>query len=298
MDLRQLECFLAVAKHLHFGEAAEELFLAQPTVSESIRRLERDLGGPLFDRTTRRVKLTPLGEMFVDDARIALEGVSAAYESGRSFAQQQVTELSVGFSYDIDDPLLAVVAELQRRCPGVVVTLRGRSTARQMRLLRERRLQAAFCVMPELDLACESLRVGSSRLVAVLPHDHPLAVESEVALADLAREPLIAWPRVANPALYDYFAHAMDRTGVPWTLVGTAAGVDNVASRVLAGYGVGIVFESMAAARPIPGVSFVRLGSGAPVAEQRLVWRKDEQHRALQMLVELTRAHMGESGAP
>ncbi len=65
----------------------------------------------------------------------------------------------------------------------------------------------------------------------------------------------------------------MDATGAPWTLVGTASGAENVAARVLAGFGVGIVFDSVAAARPIPGVSYLPLGLGAPLVERWLVWR-------------------------
>ena len=292
MDLRQLECFLAVSRHLHFGNAVSELHLAQPTVSESIRRLERELGGPLFDRTTRRVTLTPLGEMFVAEARIASEAVEGAYNRGRSFAERQVIELGVGFAYDLGDQLVGAVAELQRRCTGVVVTLRGRSTTRQLHMLRERRLDAAFCVMPELDPMFDALAIGVSRLVAVVPEDHALARASTISLVELAREPLIAWPRAANPALYDSFARAMDTTGAPWTLVGTASGAESVAARVLAGFGVGIVFDSVAAARPIPGVAYVELGTGAPPVGQWLVWRRDEQSAALRLFVELIREHV------
>ena len=62
MDLRQIDCFLAVATDLHFGKAAERLALAQSSVSEAIRSLEQEVGGQLFVRTSRRVQLTPLGE--------------------------------------------------------------------------------------------------------------------------------------------------------------------------------------------------------------------------------------------
>jgi len=289
MDLRQLECFLAVSRHLHFGRAAEELHLAQPTVSESIRRLERELGGALFDRTSRRVVLTPLGELFAPEAEFAFHAVDAAYSRARSFAKQHVTELDFGFAYSLGDQLVDAVAELQRRRPEVVVTMRALSTARQIKMLRERRLHAAFCVMPEPDPLFASLVIGTSRLVAVVPSDHPIATMRNVALVDLAGEPLIAWPRAANPALYDTFAGTMDATGAPWTLVGTASGAENVAARVLAGFGVGIVFDSVAAARPIPGVTYVSLGRGAPLAERRLVWHADEGSPAITEFVALVR---------
>ena len=289
MDLRQLECFLAVARHLHFGRAAEELHLAQPTVSESVRRLEHEIGGALFTRTSRRVVLTPLGERFAVDAQAALDTVEAAYARARVYAQHQVVELTFGHAYGLGDIVVGAAAELQRRHPDVVVTMQARSTARQLRLLRERRLDAAFCVMPEPDPEFASFVVGTSRLVAVVPSDHPFATAGAVALVDLASEPLIAWPRAANPALYDAFAGAMDATGAPWTLVGTAGGAENVAARVLAGFGVGIVFDSVAEARAIPGVSYLPLGLGAPLLERRLVWRADDRDPALLEFVALVR---------
>jgi DNA-binding transcriptional LysR family regulator len=89
MNLREIECFIAVADELHFGKAARRLHLAQPTVSESVRRLERCLGGPLFDRSTRNVRLTDLGITFLKEARDAYLRVEAAYETGRQFAHRR-----------------------------------------------------------------------------------------------------------------------------------------------------------------------------------------------------------------
>src|ERR1700760_1394587 len=105
MNLREVECFLKVAEHLHFGRAADELFLGQPAVSESIRRLERELGGALFDRTTRRVRLTPLGTAFQQEARLAYDMLRRAYERGRSMAEQSALEFVVGYSGDLGDEL-------------------------------------------------------------------------------------------------------------------------------------------------------------------------------------------------
>ena len=173
MDLRQLECFLAVARHLHFGRAAEELHLAQPTVSESIRRLERELGGSLFDRTTRSVKLTPLGDMFRTEALVAVEAVTSAYDRGRAYATSQVVELQLGCAFGLDDQLLGAIAELQRRRPDVVVSLRARSTARQLQMLRERRLDAAFC---------ECVLSVTGQAVAVRAHDQELLAAAVLVL--------------------------------------------------------------------------------------------------------------------
>lgn len=86
MNLREIECFIAVADELHFGRAARRLHLAQPSVSESVRSLERQVGGPLFDRTSRSVVLTDLGRAFLGDARDAYGDLVAAFDRARSLA--------------------------------------------------------------------------------------------------------------------------------------------------------------------------------------------------------------------
>ena len=86
MELRQLEAFVAVATELHFGRAAERLHLAAPTLSELIRRLERELGAPLFTRTTRRVALTSAGTELLARSKVILEEVAAARAAVRRVA--------------------------------------------------------------------------------------------------------------------------------------------------------------------------------------------------------------------
>jgi DNA-binding transcriptional LysR family regulator len=120
-----------------------------------------------------------------------------------------------------------------------------------------------------------------------VPSDHPLARQASASLAEIAREPLIGWPRTINPALYDRFAAAMDATGVPWTLVGTAVGADNVAARVLSGFGIGMIFESFMPSRPPDGIAYVPIGDDAAHVDRVLVWPKDERHAALPTFVSL-----------
>jgi DNA-binding transcriptional LysR family regulator len=296
MDLRQLECFLEVKEQLHFGRAAERLYLAQPTVSESIRRLERELGGALFDRTTRRVTLTPLGEAFAVDAQQAYAAVQVAYERGRAMAEQQGQQFSVGYTGDYD-PLVDVVAQLQRE-RHVLVTLRTMSTPRLVAALGVRKLHAAICWEPTSCAELVTLGLGVSHLVAVVPDGHPLAGRGHIALRDLAREPLVAWPRSVNPVAYDRFAAAMEATGVPWALVGTATGADNVLARVLSGFGVGLLYQTIADTRHVSGVSYVRVDDDATAFERKLVWRRDERHPAMEPFVALLRERHEELATP
>ena len=86
MELRQLEAFVVLATELHFGRAAEKLYMGQPALSEMIRRLERELGTPLFTRTTRRVTLTPAGEELLNRSKAILDDVAAAVAAVRRVA--------------------------------------------------------------------------------------------------------------------------------------------------------------------------------------------------------------------
>ena len=91
MDLRQIDCFLAVATDLHFGKAAERIALSQSSVSEAIRSLEHEVGGPLFVRTSRRVQLTPLGEKL----RLGVEPAAQRHRLGPPLLKRCIIEISV-----------------------------------------------------------------------------------------------------------------------------------------------------------------------------------------------------------
>jgi DNA-binding transcriptional LysR family regulator len=287
MDLRQVECFLKVAEHLHFGKAAEELFLGQPAVSEAIRRLERELGGNVFDRTTRRVTLTALGESFRADAEAAYRAMVHAYADAQAVARQESQELVVGTTGDFGDPLVKAVTALQRRSPGVIVTLRTLSTPRQVQALRDRKLHVGICWAPESTRdEFASTALERCRLVAILPVGHPLATQASIRVDDLTTEPLIVWERAANPRIYDELAEAMGRTGEPWTYVGTASGIENVAARVLSGFGIGIMFESFAPSRRIEGVVIVPIELPLADLDRVVLWRANDRHPALAPFVE------------
>jgi DNA-binding transcriptional LysR family regulator len=288
VDLRQIEVFLSVARHLHFGRAAEELYLSQPAVSQAVHRLERELGGELFDRTTRRVRLTELGTMFLAEATEAHEAVARAYERGRRFAARDAARLVVGYSADGGAALVSLIPEVQRRFPEVAFELRALRTTEQLRALLAGEIDAALCWEPQIDERLSVAPVAGARLAAVVRDDHPFAGRDTVDLAELAAEPLIAWGRTVNPALYDCFAQAMDATGAPWALVGTATGAVEVAARVVSGFGTGVLLESVAQSQPIAGVSAVPLRDG-PVVTRALVWRRDDRSELLGAFVAAVR---------
>jgi DNA-binding transcriptional LysR family regulator len=298
MNLRELECFLAVAGDLHFGHAADRLHLAQPTVSEAIQRLERQLGGNLFDRSTRNVSLTEFGLAFLDEATEAYERVVAAYETGRMLASRRRDQFVIGATSDEEEVLVAGVAALRHDRPGITVIVEEMTASRQVDALRQRCIDVGVALMPPTGEGIASLTIGMVGYVAIVQDASPLAGLKAVSLSRLAAEPLITWPRDTNPLLYDRFTGAMNAAGVPWSLAATATCVANLASRVMSGQGVGVVPGTAVASRPFKGLTYLPLGADGPVVDRTLLWHRQAQHLLLPTFIRIVRRLWRGSGFP
>ncbi|RBM11721.1 LysR family transcriptional regulator [Streptomyces sp. PT12] len=185
-EVRQLRYFVAVAEELHFGRAAERLGMAQPPLSRAIRQLERQLNVRLLERTTRRVALTPAGEVLLRDARTALDAVAAAARRARHAGRPEPT-LRLALKADYDGGLLPGILDAYgREAASVPVELVLCGRGEQVPALREGRADVALLPLPFEDrgLDVETL-LTEPRLVALAATD-PLAARSRLRLADLA----------------------------------------------------------------------------------------------------------------
>jgi DNA-binding transcriptional LysR family regulator len=281
MYLRDLECFLAVADELHFGRAADRLYVSQAMVSQSVRRLERQLGGALFDRTTRNVTFTALGAEFEGLARIALEAVITAYRTGQRIARERPEVFVLAYSRDSAGDLL----DLVRRAPTSAVELRNMPTPAQVTALRQRRVHAGLGWETPGSETIETAVVTRTDFVALVPEGHPLAVEGDVTVAELVTSPVVGWPRALSPELTALFTGSVDPTG-KWSFALTGTSFDDIAAHVLAGRGVGVFPRSQLSGRSVEGLRFVALSDG-PVARELLAWRTDERHPILATVREL-----------
>ncbi|GAA5181178.1 LysR family transcriptional regulator [Rugosimonospora acidiphila] len=185
-EVRQLRYFVAVAEELHFGRAAQRLGMAQPPLSRAIRHLEHDLGVRLLERTTRQVTLTPAGQVLLDDARIALDAITAAAQRARNAGRREPM-LRVALKADYDGGLLPQILAAYRDDPAALpVDLVMGGPGDQLRALREGNADVALLPHPfdTRGLDVEPL-VTEPRMVA-LPAADPLAARTSLCLADLA----------------------------------------------------------------------------------------------------------------
>jgi DNA-binding transcriptional LysR family regulator len=199
IDLRHLRYFLAVAEELHFGRAAARLHMAQPPLSQQIRRLEEEIGHPLLLRTSRSVKLTPAGKALMDRARRTLHKVNEDLDAVRSIARGEVGVLKVGFvGSAMLTSLPAILGKYRRMYSGVQLHLNEFHTSQLLDALREGSIDVALArdAGPAEDLHVEPAFIEP--FIAVLPKRHPLASRRSIPIARLKDEPFVFFPQAAG----------------------------------------------------------------------------------------------------
>jgi DNA-binding transcriptional LysR family regulator len=199
IELRHLRYFVAVAEELHFGRAALRLHLAQPPLSQQIRKLEEILGYTLFARTSRSVRLTSAGEVFLDRARRTLRNVQEDLDEARSIGRGEVGFLRVGFiGSSMLTPLPAMLGQYRRQYPKVHLQLSENFTSSLIQSLSKNTLDAGFLRDgdPTDELIIEPL--FSEPFVAVLPSNHPIAKRKTISPANLRDEPFVFFTPTAG----------------------------------------------------------------------------------------------------
>lgn len=198
MDLRHLRYFLAVAEELHFTRAAERLHIAQPPLSQQIHALEEELGVVLFERNRRRVALTEAGKRFLVGVRTVLAETERMVDETRRTARGEIGELRVGYSASLPFTSLLprVLHDYRQQHPEVELTLSSLFSAEQYDALLAERLDIGLLRFSGLDVpAGIALHEISRDVLRVVIHEsHPLARQSQIALAQLKDEGFITYP--------------------------------------------------------------------------------------------------------
>jgi DNA-binding transcriptional LysR family regulator len=203
MELRQLAAFVAVADELHFGRAAERLGVVQPAVSQLVRRLERELGVVLFERSSHHVVLTGAGSKLLPAARRALSAGDELAATASALVQGEQGELRVGTTEGIGANLNLLLGHFAEERPNVSVHLQAIHTPAKLRAVRDGDLDVAFVRAPVDATGLRVDELWSEPLRAVLPARHPLAARATVSLRDLSSLPLMLGPRSTNPGMHD-----------------------------------------------------------------------------------------------
>ncbi|MGV5329913.1 LysR family transcriptional regulator [Pseudomonas aeruginosa] len=279
MELRHLRYFIAVAEELHFGCAAERLGISQPPLSQQIQALEEEIGARLFERTNRRVELTDAGRLFLDESRQVLAQVDKAVLLARRAHLGELGELKIGFtsSAPFTSTIPSSIHAFRKAYPDVHLDLQEMSSRQVLKALLEESLQVGVIRPLALPDAVHWVELFREPLVAVLRADHPLAAGSEdgLAIAALAEEPFVFFPRSYGTGLYDQVIALTRQAGFSPRIAQEASEAMTIIGLVSAGLGVSILPASFRRTR-VDGVVYRTLSDPEATTAVWLVRRQNE----------------------
>lgn len=282
MELRQIEAFLAVAEELHFGRAAERLRMAQSPLSQTIRKLEKDLGAPLFERNTRSVTLTTAGHSLLPHARKILEEVDLARRSIQAESGTVYGKLAIGFSGALNHTTLpALTRALRQHYPQLDVSLHGGLlTQEALQQLIHGALDLAFIGLPIDAPTLATRRIATERLGATVPADHRLAGRESVEVAELAGDPFVTMPAAQGSTLREVTFAACAAAGFRPRISQEVADPYTALSLVAGGIGISLMPESIEGIMPA-GTVFLPLSGDEVLLFSGLAWNPGAMSPAL-----------------
>jgi DNA-binding transcriptional LysR family regulator len=199
-DLRQLRAFVAVAEELNFTRAAERLYMAQQAVSKSVGQLERELGAPLLERTTREVRLTPAGVALLESGRDVLAAADAAFGRARAVGLGLTGTIRVGVTPAVGPAAAEEIAcVLRDGASDLSVAFRDVRPDEITSLLRDRAVDLVLARTARDARDLESASLRPSPVALLVPAGHRLARTPTVRLADLDGERLLTWSARGTP---------------------------------------------------------------------------------------------------
>lgn len=287
MEIRWLEAFVAVAEEMHFGRAAARLHIAQSPLSQVIRRLERELGSTLFERSTRSVSLTASGEALLPYAHQVIQVLGNAVEATRSAEGMPTGTLTLGFSGVHNHHTLPhITHSLRRKFPAVELKLVGGvRTIDGMRRVRSGELDAAFMgLVGETDAPLRAREISRQHFGVVLPADHPLSQRSALAVTELRQESFVMGPIDGNSSMTVAARQICQEAGFNPQVAQTVSDPFLILSMVAAGVGVALVSSEVISVLPESAV-WVEIKGRPHSFRHGMVWSSQNDSVALGALL-------------
>lgn len=290
MELRDIEIFLTLAEELHFGRTAERLHITPSRVSHVIKKQERRFGASLFERTSRTVRLTPLGEELRDELLPAQQRIRQALERATAHGRGAAGELHAGYTTPWCAELLLRATEAFRaQHPGWSVQTREVSFNDPHGPLLRGELQLQIAEFPAVEpgIATGPVLLREPRAL-MLPADHPLADSTTASMEDLAEVPLLRLDGIRPRPVVDIHFPRRTPMGRPIPRGPSCASWHEIPVMVAAGFGASIVAARAAEYHTRPGIAFVPLRDG-PTLDYGVLLPADGPTSPVQALVDLLR---------
>ncbi|MFT9816758.1 LysR substrate-binding domain-containing protein [Lysinibacillus sp. NPDC056185] len=275
MDIRKMRYFIMVAEELNFSRAAERLRMAQPPLSQEIRKLEVELGVQLFHRTKRMVELTDAGKIFLEGSQQTLLQLERTIKETQLAAEGKIGSLIIGF-VDSTEIVIEVLNKFRERFPKIHLILREMTTEQQLKALYEKQIHIGFIRSKQNNGILSSEVCSEESLKLVLQQDHPFALLPDIPLRLLIDEPFILFPRHMGPNFYDLIISYFWDHGVSLNVVQEAIQMQTIVNLVATGMGVSVVPSSVESYKH-PGVIYKKIQETTPKVNLYVSWREDEK---------------------
>jgi DNA-binding transcriptional LysR family regulator len=294
MELRQLRYFIAVAEHLSFSKAAQQLHVTVPPLSRQVRQLEEEFDVRLFVRDRRHVILTDAGRLLLQEAKVLVAQTARVTDSVRMAKCGAVGLVKIGIGPGLGERVSRVLIEHSKKFPSVEVQCRDVFSGALYKVLPEGELDVGF-LRPYMDsnhLVSEFL--FEEKMVVHISKANPMAKRKSLRLKDLAEEPLLLFDPQTATGLHDKTLAMYAAAGVTPNIVYVPPDPvphNGVQAMMLACRKGILIIPDEIACRPAPGseVAVVPLDEPNATAEVHMVWRKKENSRAVLAFLETVR---------
>lgn len=290
MELRHLSGFVAVSEELHFGRAAKRLHLSQPAVSRLVRTLEKELGVTLLDRSTHHVELTPAGQAFLIEVRVALDQVDAAARAARQAAAAVPAPLRIGFTECTEELLPRALRSFRRQLPPVRLDVRQLDRDAQVQQLVEGEVDVVIRRIPIEHTTLQTELVMREPMMVALPARHTLAQQERLSVGGLAGARFVLLPRALYPQAHDRLLMLCEHAGFVPDVAEEGTSLTSVTVLVAAGVGVSIVPASISARFNLDEIVYRPLEDPTPTLPVVVSWRRSDSSPALHRFLDALRS--------
>lgn len=288
MDVRQLRYFISVAEHLNFTEAARQLFVAQPAVSQQIASLEKQMGVQLFIRDKHSVRLTNAGTVFLKDAKDIFNRFEESVEKARQAEYGMIGKINIGLlSAPVRKLLPNLVRQFRRKYPNINIHFNFYHLGQILEKLKTDEIDLAFT----LSLGLQSIGGLETRSLCTQPHciimhqDHPLANRASINVAELAQETFVMLERQESPQGFDLVLAMCANHGFSPNIVSQTSRIETVLMIVDAGIGITILPRHLQLYNS-PTLRFIHIEGDDHKVDVVASWKKINSNPSISLFIE------------
>jgi DNA-binding transcriptional LysR family regulator len=287
IEIRHLRYFMAVAKEKNFRKASEQLFITQPGLSRQIKQMEDALGVKLFNRTNKKVSITPAGEYLLKELEFTFNHLESTFNQLQLINDGQEGEIRLGFVNSAMQNLIPpLLKKIQIDFPNIHFSLKELSSSKQIEQLNSNEIDIGFVRSNIVPDTLNIQTIFQEKFAVVLPKAHPLNERNFRHVGQLSKEPFIMFSKEDSPDYYNKIMSICEQRGFTPQVSHRTVHDNTIFKLVESGLGVAIVPNSFRHGLDL-NIKFIELKNITQEAKLSVVWSKGNRNMALKKFLNL-----------